>query len=548
MKIQLGKISCKDNWIYKEQESFKTVSGTLREPCSVFEPSILIDVSDIDKAGSTPSQDVYIWQANYAYIEEWHRYYYITDVRYESNTMARLTMKEDVLMSYYAVLMKSGNVKGVVSRDSDDADSHVRDDLVNFTGRYHYSRDYQAHDDDTYGKAEVWNHWGSSDAGYVLAYIPGNVDNANYNDGVAVELPHIFASALGTVSGYENIIEPFFNSVAYVQMVLTSYFFRFTAEHESATSAILSLCFWPFSQKTSSNTTTVPSSVSSILLADGKDGVSYSPSSYGATGDSALLYPVKTKFHYMGYIIFSGVSAYHTLSNYSWMWAMSTPRIYLPYYGWVSIDTSRYLYKEKIHVGFIPNNLYGTGIYMIVGESSYAIDTYEAQVGVSVPITHSNSEEIKDRYTKLGIQSAVALTASALEIGVGAYTGHAFMVAGGVSTAVSTVGNMIAAPLTTHPSASATVKQAPLSYYDGMRVMADITWPEPVQLSYPDGFVADYGRPRCEYKSLGDYSKTADHYVRFQSVSAINIPTATDRERKEIEQYLLNGVHTGVSE
>lgn len=540
MEIELLKISCKDNWIYKKHETLKIITGTLREPCSVFEPSILVDVSEIEREGSQSGPAVRIWQANYAHISLWERYYYITDVTYESDTLARLTMKEDVLMSYCYRLMAEGRVKGVVSRDSDRTESYVRDDLINFTGEYDYYCVRRLFSSDLYGDPEIWKHWGSSDAGYVLAYLRGTGE-LSYNDGAALSMPDLFAYALGNDRSDLPIIEPFFSSVSYVQMALTSYFSQFTAEHESAASAVLSLCFWPFSQKTSHNNSLIPSSVTSITLADGKDGTVYDPSAYGATGDSAILYPVETLFHYMGNVYFSYVDL-----PYPWLWAMSTPRIYLPFYGWVNIDTSRYLYEEKIHVGFIPNNLYGTGIYMIVGETSGARDTYEAQVGIPVPITHSNSEEIKDRYTKLGIQSAVGLAASALEIGVGAYTGHSFMVAGGIGSAVSAIGNMVSAPLTTHPSASANVKQAPLSYYDGMRAQADITWPKPVQASYPDGFVAEYGRPRCEYKSLGDYSTTEDHYVRFQSVSAIDIPTATDRERKEIEQYLLSGVHTGV--
>lgn len=63
------------------------ISGTLREGASILRPSILM-------AGAPPMA------ANYMYVQETGRYYYITDVRLVRNELYVVEGRVDVLMSY----------------------------------------------------------------------------------------------------------------------------------------------------------------------------------------------------------------------------------------------------------------------------------------------------------------------------------------------------------------------------------------------------------------------------------------------------------------
>lgn len=63
-----------------------TLNGTLREECSVEEPSILVQA---DPRGQ-----------NYAYIPEFSRYYYIEDITAERSNAFRIRLRVDVLKSF----------------------------------------------------------------------------------------------------------------------------------------------------------------------------------------------------------------------------------------------------------------------------------------------------------------------------------------------------------------------------------------------------------------------------------------------------------------
>ena len=87
MEVIFYKFSKRKN---RTKQAFSGVSykhGTLKEFCSITRPVILVDM------GKIPDY-------NYAYITEFKRYYYITNVVIESGTMCRVYMTADVLASY----------------------------------------------------------------------------------------------------------------------------------------------------------------------------------------------------------------------------------------------------------------------------------------------------------------------------------------------------------------------------------------------------------------------------------------------------------------
>ncbi len=86
------------NKINKDITATITATGTLKEGSSIINPNILISADMVNLVGS-----------NYAYISEFRRYYYIVDVHSISNTLSRVTLKVDVLMSFKdEILANSG--------------------------------------------------------------------------------------------------------------------------------------------------------------------------------------------------------------------------------------------------------------------------------------------------------------------------------------------------------------------------------------------------------------------------------------------------------
>ena len=82
------------NKISKSPETKFTLTGTLRDESSIVDPVILVEKDDpID--------------ANYAYIEQFRRYYYIKDITAVRTGLWRITMHTDVLKTFSEGILNS---------------------------------------------------------------------------------------------------------------------------------------------------------------------------------------------------------------------------------------------------------------------------------------------------------------------------------------------------------------------------------------------------------------------------------------------------------
>ena len=88
MDIVLYSYSDLPNKINKSLSDGTTITGALRQPSSVTNPTITINVISN------------LTDYNYAYISEYGRYYFINDIVYDRTDIAILHMTCDVLMSF----------------------------------------------------------------------------------------------------------------------------------------------------------------------------------------------------------------------------------------------------------------------------------------------------------------------------------------------------------------------------------------------------------------------------------------------------------------
>lgn len=73
--------------IEKDLTSVSTVSGVLKDETSIIDPVVIIQVASVPGC-------------NYAYIEQFGRYYYITDITSIRNGLWEISMHVDVYMSF----------------------------------------------------------------------------------------------------------------------------------------------------------------------------------------------------------------------------------------------------------------------------------------------------------------------------------------------------------------------------------------------------------------------------------------------------------------
>lgn len=90
-QISLQKCTSPANFVNKEVTDVAYATGVLRNGASIIDPVFLIDTS--------LTSDM-ISNVNYVYVEEFGRYYYVTNIVAETNQLWAVHCHVDVLMSY----------------------------------------------------------------------------------------------------------------------------------------------------------------------------------------------------------------------------------------------------------------------------------------------------------------------------------------------------------------------------------------------------------------------------------------------------------------
>ena len=94
MNITFYKNSSEKEKIGKSLSSGLTLSGNLRDECSITSPSILVEATSLV-------------DYNYCYIPEFKRYYFIYDITSVRNNLWRVSLKCDVLESFKSDILNS---------------------------------------------------------------------------------------------------------------------------------------------------------------------------------------------------------------------------------------------------------------------------------------------------------------------------------------------------------------------------------------------------------------------------------------------------------
>lgn len=96
MTIKLYNNTSEVNKINKILTNETSLTGVLKEGCSIENPIITFDM--------TGYQSTYMGK-NYAYISEFGRYYFITDINPLYNNLVEISMRVDVLKSFASTIL-----------------------------------------------------------------------------------------------------------------------------------------------------------------------------------------------------------------------------------------------------------------------------------------------------------------------------------------------------------------------------------------------------------------------------------------------------------
>lgn len=116
MNLTLMYNASEDNRVVKTVSTILSLTGTLRDGSSILNPAILIEA---DVAALT--------SCNYAYISDFGRYYFITDIQSLHNGLVMVSMHVDVLMSYASGIL--GNT-AIIDRQEADWNLYLNDGVI----------------------------------------------------------------------------------------------------------------------------------------------------------------------------------------------------------------------------------------------------------------------------------------------------------------------------------------------------------------------------------------------------------------------------------
>lgn len=177
LQIQIGQTQSDPRYLNKNFSSTATVSCYVKDSCSLFNPSFVLDY----KAS-------YV-SCNYVYVPDWDRYYFITNATFDQGGKYILNCQVDVLMSFNSDIKA---LSPTVVRQEYWYNSSIPDPLFCFESNYSYIvlkppvqplADYQYNDSNNYYVLQTVGGYGriQSDGRYHLININAKPDNWETN-------------------------------------------------------------------------------------------------------------------------------------------------------------------------------------------------------------------------------------------------------------------------------------------------------------------------------------------------------------------------------
>lgn len=118
------------------------IEGTLKSECSIMSPDILLRIVDVSALN----------KCNYMYIEEFNRYYYVTDIISVRNNLVEVKGRVDVLMSFKDEIRNNSVILARYNTTSSYGNTYLQDDRMAtyqdaFPCTYKFSRSFSKSDE-----------------------------------------------------------------------------------------------------------------------------------------------------------------------------------------------------------------------------------------------------------------------------------------------------------------------------------------------------------------------------------------------------------------
>lgn len=501
-----------------------TLIGTLRNTCSILTPSVIIDLNDydniiesnnIDIIDSTPDDIIYNLQsrligANYVYIPDFNRYYYITDITSVKRNLWQISMRVDVLMSFKKYI---GDTYAFITRNENRYSDMIKDDMVT----YYYDKDITEYTVSDGAKVNYTFNSVVSPIKTTFAITVSNEDSGSSLDTITSP-SNVLPQVGGWVTGTTAMSITYSTYNAQISNLV-----KFILDDANLATFIFSLIAFPFeipSNNTGSYLTLGTTELKPTIL----------PDPWGQLGVT-VYNPTKQLSEHM--VIADFTITADSFLDYS---PYTTYDMWIPYLGWIGLDADQILNKRLLVVYSVDFKSGSTQVSIIDDTDNKIIFTTTTQLGVKIPITTTNALEVENNRINNNVGLGLGLTASAISIVGGIASYNPMLLMGGVLGATSSVTKFVQNNNTNYSKASGSVGSGNSGTYLPQKVRIRKTSLKP--RGYDSNYASLFGKPLNEYYKIGDLSG----YTQIGDVHLEGFDNATDGELSQIESLLKSGI------
>lgn len=501
------------------------LEGYLREQTSLINPSMIIELNPnnldntiVDDNGIYVMYNGvkitwnnfiynYVLAANYAYIEEFNRYYYISDVVSYRNDLWRIPLDVDVLMSYKDKIL---GLDAFVLRNEFNYNDFIKDDLVSF----YYDKEIS---ETIFEKGTLVNTTFKLDVGIENRYNVVVTCQAQNGD---IGLEHIDTpSGTNLPSIQQSDFNDQYSECSYVgdTVDLSSITLSCLRDDNLAT-FIKSIMFYPFDVEHGSTAQQVYLGDQAIEKGGGTPlqmyFAKYKVSNYIITEDFTITSP-------------ESFLDYEPYTQYE---------LYVPYYGWIKLSAEQILGNRIIIYYTIQLSTGSGNVYVYDVTNNKMLFTSPCQMGMQLGVTSTNNTEIDNAQKANTLNLAVGAIASAGSIGLGLITGNPIAIMGGgmglyksIVTAVNNASQM-------YDKAQVSYGTANAGMYNSQRAILRKTVMKPK--NYNDDYAKLYGKPLNQYIKLNELSG----YTLISDIHIEDIGNITKTEFDQLHTLLTSGI------
>lgn len=507
-----------------------SLNGTLRELVDLLSPSVVVELSPesynivteggdnvIANDSNVVTNTRFITTANYAYIPDFNRYYFIESIEISTSAkgdrrLYRLDLAIDVLMTYKDEIL---GLNLFIARNQYDFDLLLEDGILPMQDEKNI-REYAPVPGSLVNV--TFGNLSSGDDNIVVNVITDlPADDNRITPPAGSGLPSIrpfFYGSYGSSRPYAINGTDFYN-ISYNLMGDLS-------EKESFVKSAVAFPFKPSSL----------SKVAHIYLGQAIEG--------NALKDAHNNYINGRVCRFISeYLIVADFTIQDPTSFYQFA-PWSHYEIYLPFLGWKEFDY-HLLRGNRIIVFYTANYEDGSGdVYVWDYTNHRLLFSSSCQIGIKLAFSSTNAQRLEDQKNALGLNLGLGVISSTITGGMGIATGNVAQVAKGGMGLTSAIGDYAIKSAMLYENAKSSFSGGSGSLFVPLEVKIRITSPKPTISGLSDmlTYAEQNGRPLREYRTL----RNLTGFTIAGGVIHLDNFLALEAEKTRIVQMLQNGI------